>query len=362
MEMKESPKVPECYNSSHKEVIYNVTCYLHVYDTPRTAARGIAEVIIVVWSIIYLVIFVRESTYVPKRVFYQSMMLCPSRLVFLLGCIFAICMVPCRFACQTHLENNFAILCMFAIPNYFLFFCRGFKSTGPFVTMIYRMMAADLLRFVIIYFIFVMGFSQGFYVVFISWNKEKSENPEGGNLMESPLESIISNFIMSLGSFGEHWEEFKATEHKLVGEIHCFLFLTIVYVLLVNLLIAMMGDTYTKIAEIKNEWMRQWARVVLLVERQISSKQRLIEQNNYSEYMATGEKALILKQTMSEEQLEEIRDIIEMKVNHRRNIDKRRKKYGFESGSTIGMNLGASNVICPDAMMEEEEIEEEIPK
>ena len=32
-------------------------------------------------------------------------------------------------------------------------------------------------------------------------------------------------------------------------------------VLLLNLLIAMMGDTYAKIAEIKNEWMRQWARL-----------------------------------------------------------------------------------------------------
>ena len=29
------------------------------------------------------------------------------------------------------------------------------------------------------------------------------------------------------------------------------------FILLVNLLIAMMGDTYTRIAEIKNEWMRQ---------------------------------------------------------------------------------------------------------
>ena len=28
-------------------------------------------------------------------------------------------------------------------------------------------------------------------------------------------------------------------------------------ILLLNLLIAMMGDTYAKIAEIKNEWMRQ---------------------------------------------------------------------------------------------------------
>ena len=31
----------------------------------------------------------------------------------------------------------------------------------------------------------------------------------------------------------------------------------LVVILLLNLLIAMMGDTYAKIAEIKNEWMRQ---------------------------------------------------------------------------------------------------------
>jgi hypothetical protein len=33
--------------------------------------------------------------------------------------------------------------------------------------------------------------------------------------------------------------------------------LYLVVILLLNLLIAMMGDTYAKIAEIKNEWMRQ---------------------------------------------------------------------------------------------------------
>ena len=43
---------------------------------------------------------------------------------------------------------------------------RGFKKTGPFVIMIYRMMATDLLRFTIIYFIAVMGFAQCMYVYF----------------------------------------------------------------------------------------------------------------------------------------------------------------------------------------------------
>ena len=35
------------------------------------------------------------------------------------------------------------------------------KIVGPFVIMIYRMITGDLLRFVSIYAIFVIGFSQG---------------------------------------------------------------------------------------------------------------------------------------------------------------------------------------------------------
>ena len=345
--MDHSDMAPTCFNGTDgKQVIYEDACYLHKYDSPRYMIRLACEIFVVIGSFIYMFIALKEMTYVPRNIYFQSLALCPSRCVFLTGCLCTVLMIPCRLACWAKAENNFAIYAATCIPMYFLFFCRGFKSTGPFVTMIYRMMAADLLRFVIIYSIFVMGFSQGFYIVFITYDpgEDGDDNPMG-----DPMESIIVNFILSMGNFGDPWEQFADTEHKLCAQTLCFIFLSVVFVMLVNLLIAMMGDTYTKIAEIKNEWMRQWARVVLLIERQISPKQRLIEQNNYSEYMATGEKALILKQTMSEEQLEEIKDIIEMKVAHRRNIDKRRVKYGYESGSLIGMNLGATNVIAPDA-------------
>ena len=224
------------------------------------------------------------------------------------------------------------------------------------------MMAADLLRFCIIYFIFVMGFSQAYYIIFLSFTKEEEgedgEDPED-NPMDTPMESIITNFIMSLGGFGNYWGLLEQTTHCLAGRLLIGIFLMLVYLLLVNLLIAMMGDTYGQVAAIKNEWMRQWARVVLLVERGIPPSQRLIEQNKYAEYMATGEKALILKQTMSEEKLEEIQDIIEMKVSHRRNIIKRKTKFGYESNSTMGANLGAlANVIAPDACQDDEDTEE----
>ena len=79
------------------------------------------------------------------------------------------------------------------------------------------------------------------------------------------------------------------------AKIHFFLFIALLVILLLNLLIAMMGDTYAKvsitsildisifipykIAEIKNEWMRQWARTVLIVERSIPPAERLRQQN-----------------------------------------------------------------------------------
>ena len=343
-------------------LVYQDMCYLHTYDTIKDKVRGCIEALLVLWSIVYLGIAAKETTFNTRKIYLQSMALCPSRVLFLLSCFLMLFTVPLRLACESPLENQLAILIMYMIPMYCLFFCRGFKTTGPFVTMIYRMMAADLLRFCIIYFIFVMGFSQAYYIIFLSFTKEEEgedgEDPED-NPMDTPMESIITNFIMSLGGFGNYWGLLEQTTHCLAGRLLIGIFLMLVYLLLVNLLIAMMGDTYGQVAAIKNEWMRQWARVVLLVERGIPPSQRLIEQNKYAEYMATGEKALILKQTMSEEKLEEIQDIIEMKVSHRRNIIKRKTKFGYESNSTMGANLGAlANVIAPDACQDDEDTEE----
>ena len=75
--------------------------------------------------------------------------------------------------------------------------------------------------------------------------------------MPNSVESILAVFLMSLGDVGFIWEGVSNTNHEIIGKIHFFIFIAIVVILLLNLLIAMMGDTYAKIAEIKNEWMRQ---------------------------------------------------------------------------------------------------------
>ncbi|XP_071749408.1 transient receptor potential cation channel subfamily V member 5 isoform X2 [Lepeophtheirus salmonis] len=353
MAMTTTTALPTTKLKSTKKIIIrrdktDKPCFLHTYDTNLQKARGLAEIILVIWALMYLLSCVREATFVPFKIFIENMQLCPSRVFFLIACLLIQFCVPLRFLCWYQSEDVLAIIAMLFTGFYFLFFCRGFKLTGPFVIMIYRMLASDLLRFGTIYFIFVMGFSQAFYIIFQSYDSSSSHP------MPSPIESIIAIFLMSLGSFGTIWNSLISTDHTLLGKFHCFVFIAIVVVLLVNLLIAMMGDTYTKIAEIKNEWMRQWARTVLIVERGISSKERLRNQNIYSERMSTGKKAMVMKQTMSEDQLEEIKDIIEMKVSHRRNINRRRDKFGYESDSLIGLDLADANVIAPDAAEDEE--------
>ena len=50
--------------------------------------------------------------------------------------------------------------------GYMLFFVMAFRLTGPFVVMIYEMLFNDVLRFFIIYIVFLTGFSQAFFILF----------------------------------------------------------------------------------------------------------------------------------------------------------------------------------------------------
>lgn len=88
-------------------------------------------------------------------------MTAPSRVMFLFSCCILLLFPFLRFACADEIEDMLAVVVMLTTAPYFLFFCRGFKTVGPFVVMIYRMIMGDLLRFVSIYLVFVMGFSQG---------------------------------------------------------------------------------------------------------------------------------------------------------------------------------------------------------
>lgn len=154
----------------------------------------------------------------------------------------------------------------------------------------------DLLRFVSIYLVFVLGFSQAYYIIFLTFT---TDDEDESNPMSSPMESMVAMFLMSLTNFGDYYSVMISTDHSIEAKILFVLFMVIVAVLLVNMLIAMMGNTYQKIAETRNEWQRQWARIVLVVERGVSPQERLLNFNTYSQPMSDGRPALVLRLNMS---------------------------------------------------------------
>ncbi|XP_043509612.1 transient receptor potential cation channel subfamily V member 5 isoform X1 [Frieseomelitta varia] len=301
-------------------------CRLMHLNTISAKVRLIAEILMEIAAALYIIAALREARFLGLNMFIENLMTAPSRVMFLFSCCILLSFPFLRLACADEVEDMLAVVVMLTTAPYFLFFCRGFKTVGPFVVMIYRMIMGDLLRFVSIYLVFVMGFSQAYYIIFLSFDNPNT--PEGvddsiSNPMPSPVESIMAMFLMSMTNFGDYYGAFERTQHEIEAKLLFVLYMAIVAILLVNMLIAMMGNTYQKIAETRNEWQRQWARIVLVVERGVSPEERLKKLMDYSQPMSDGRRALVLRLNQSEEDKEEMKEILEMKRTHDRLYKKR---------------------------------------
>ncbi|RZC32734.1 transient receptor potential cation channel subfamily V member 6 [Asbolus verrucosus] len=304
-------------------------CRLMQLNTPQAKIRLTAEILMVMGAFVYLAAAVREARFLGGRMFFENLMTAPSRVMFLFSCILML-IVPClRLACSDEIEDVVAVAIMLTTAPYFLFFCRGFKTVGPFVVMIYRMVMGDLIRFASIYLVFVMGFSQAFYIIFLSFDNPltpEDVDDSASNPMSTPIESIMAMFLMSMTNFGDYYTAFERTDHEYEAKILFVVFMVIVSILLINMLIAMMGNTYQKIAETRNEWQRQWARIVLVVERGVSPAERWKQLMVYSQPMSDGRRALVLRLNQTDEDKEEMKEILEMRRRHERHIKKRKEK------------------------------------
>jgi hypothetical protein len=79
-------------------------------------------------------------------------------------CLLIFLIIPFRYF-NSPLENillAFAALCGW---SYLLFYFMGLRATGTFVIMIYHMLVGDFLRFTVLYLVFLMAFSEAFFVL-----------------------------------------------------------------------------------------------------------------------------------------------------------------------------------------------------
>jgi len=176
--------------------------------------------------------------------------------------------VACLRAVGSDYEDGFLAISVLLAWSYMLFFFLGIRLTGPFVVMIGKMLVADFRKFGSIFVIFLLGFSEAFYILF----------DETGPFQF--LNRIKSCFIAMLGAF--EFDDYLASRFPVISVSLLLMYVMVVSILLLNLLIAMMGDTYAKIIEeADKQWHLEWARIIFSIENEMSPAERLDPKNTY---------------------------------------------------------------------------------
>ncbi|XP_066138980.1 uncharacterized protein iav [Euwallacea fornicatus] len=240
-------------------------------DEPMVIARIAAEIGTLLNVLSYVVIQqgneIRNQGFLS---FLKQQTNSPPKCIFLVSNLMILACIPCRLSGARSLEETILI---FALPgSWFLlmFFAGAVRLTGPFVTMIYSMITGDMLTFGIIYTIFLFGFSQSFFFLY------KGNPNVNATQYNSYSSTWMALFQITMGNYD--YSELAMTTYPGVAKSVFGLFMVFVPVLLLNMLIAMMGNTYAHVTEqSEKEWVKQWAKIVISLERAIPQK----EAHNY---------------------------------------------------------------------------------
>ncbi|CAF4952987.1 unnamed protein product, partial [Rotaria sp. Silwood1] len=143
-----------------------------------------------------------------------------------LACSFCFCIFTVQTLRLFDMQHETVILAVTSLLgwSYMFFFTMPFRFTGPFVIMIYKMLFNDVLRF----------------------------------------------YYYTKGPY------------PLAGALLLILYVVVISILLLNLLIAMMGDTYTDVKKrAKKLWHLERARIALNIESRMSTSKRQLNINKY---------------------------------------------------------------------------------
>lgn len=107
-------------------------------------------------------------------------------------------------------------------------------------------MIKDIKVFLLIFFIGVCAFAN-FYFIMDKGNKEKVIGFDNASYMDA----VIYTYMQSLGELG--FDNFEGSDHASLYWSVFFLCTVLMTITLLNLLIAIMGDTYDRVQEVSKE-------------------------------------------------------------------------------------------------------------
>ncbi|XP_034553129.1 transient receptor potential cation channel subfamily V member 6 [Notolabrus celidotus] len=254
---------PENYTKSDMDKTIRVQKTLtESYLTYQDNLRLVGEIISVLGALVILLLEIPDILRVgAKRYFGQTALGGPFHVILISYACLVVLLVVFR-ACGVQGEAVVMAVCLVLGWCNVMFFARGFEMLGPYVIMIQKIIFGDLTKFMWLSFIVLIGFSTSLWMVYMT------QEPESIPAYRSFPVTLFSQFELSVGLIDLPVDHTIATP-PIVHVLHCA-FSVVSYILLLNLLIAMMSDTHWRVAQERDElWRTQVVATTLMLERRL---------------------------------------------------------------------------------------------
>ncbi|XP_040006516.1 transient receptor potential cation channel subfamily V member 1 [Xiphias gladius] len=187
------------------------------------------------------------------------------------------------YLCGQQEYLGFLVLCLALSWLNLLYFSRGDRHMGIYSVMIQKMILSDILRFLFVYVVFLFGFSAAVVTLLIeppvknntaSLKRERLFGPlDPGEECIKPTFRNISYTTLQLFKFTIGMGDMEFTESYQYKEVFYVLligYIILTYILLLNMLIALMNRTVEKITmESTSIWKLQRAITILDMEKRL---------------------------------------------------------------------------------------------
>nr|XP_033779061.1 transient receptor potential cation channel subfamily V member 6-like [Geotrypetes seraphini] len=249
-------------NNSRDITIYVQKSLQEAYVTYEDDLRLAGELISVIGAVAILFLELSDILRVgATRHFGHTVLGGPFRIMIIL---FA-CMVLITLVMRLTNTNEEVVPMSFALVLgwcYVMYFTRGFQMLGPFTIMIQKMVFGDLLRFCWLMAVVILGFASAFYIIF-----QTEDSNQLGQFFSYPM-SLFSTFELFLTVIDGPAN--YNVDLPFMFSVMYFVFATIAALLMLNLLIAMMGDTHWRVSHEGDElWRAQVVATTIMLERKL---------------------------------------------------------------------------------------------